>query len=481
MEQHIQHNSRLIPEGDNRIFTAIVNQFCLEFGSCTRYIGIPKYHKELAKALKASKLDLHLKISFPTNGTAVFIPLVYFSDIGNHIFQFPGFAINVEQGEVTDLDVAYFLDLAAAEVQVLYPQWQPIDRDLLLSHALAFARQKITCQTNLEVKFAAFIERFKAKQTGHQLLYNDLVMPWFQQHLKGIGDRSSPQFELDEVFQLGSLMGSHKILKERELMKSVYLHLKSIAQEEQNEAVENLLQRRHMEIKGELFNCAGNYMRSVFNPLQLYYYSSKLLTPSSTAHVFYRYFDQEKVTIKIRPFDLEKDLPMVYEWFHADHAKVIWKMDWSMKALEDFYRTLLAAGTSHSYIGEVNGEATFNFEVYWATRDILGDHYDVAPSDYGTHLFIAPTDKQKKFPSLITRSIVEWLFMQPEVGRLVGEGSVESRAALMNKVQVGFKLQHIIEMPHKKAYLNFCLREWYWEKFPQNHHHSPKSFINENN
>jgi hypothetical protein len=23
-------------------------------------------------------------------------------------------------------------------------------------------------------------------------------------------------------------------------------------------------------------------------------------------------------------------------------------------------------------------------------------------------------------------------------------------------------------MPHKKANLNFCYREWYWAKFPQN-------------
>jgi hypothetical protein len=59
------------------------------------------------------------------------------------------------------------------------------------------------------------------------------------------------------------------------------------------------------------------------------------------------------------------------------------------------------------------------------------------------------------------------MFSQPQVNRLVGEGSVESLAALMNKVHVGFKLQHVIEMPHKKAYLNFCIREWYLEKFPE--------------
>ncbi|MNN59821.1 hypothetical protein D3C81_1749680 [compost metagenome] len=66
------------------------------------------------------------------------------------------------------------------------------------------------------------------------------------------------------------------------------------------------------------------------------------------------------------------------------------------------------------------------------------------------------------------QSILSWLFAHPKVGRLVGEGAIESMAALMNKIHVGFKLQGIIEMPHKKAHLNFCYREWYWEKFPAN-------------
>lgn len=481
MEQHIPNNNQPVADVDSQIFTAVVNQYCLEFGSSTRYMRIPKYHEVLAKALKKSKLDSHLKISFPANKAEVFIPLVYFSAIGNHIFQFPGFAIDVEKDELAEIEVTQFLDLATAEIQILYPEWSPIDQTLLSSHTLTFARKKIIFRDSLEAQFAPAIKRFKSKLTADKSFSEDLVMPWLHQYLKEITDWSSTLYKLDEVFQLVSLLGRHKIMEEQELLKCVYIQLKSIAQQEQNEAIEKLLYQRRLSIEGELFNCSHNYVRSIFNPLQRYFYSTKLLDPPSTAYVFYRYFDQEEVAIKIRPFDLEKDLPMVHKWFHSDHAKAIWKMDWSLKELEHFYRTLLAEGISHSYIGEVNGEATFNFEVYWATSDMVGDYYDVLPSDYGTHLFIAPTDKQKKFPSLITRSIVEWLFMQPEVGRLVGEGSIESRAALMNKVQVGFKLQHIIEMPHKKAYLNFCLREWYWEKFPQHDYHLPQLSIYENN
>jgi len=172
--------------------------------------------------------------------------------------------------------------------------------------------------------------------------------------------------------------------------------------------------------------------------------------------------------VTIRPVAIDRDLEMLHEWFHRDHAKPIWQMDWPLERLEAYYRGLLPNPFSHSFIGEMDGEPTFNVEVYWPTRDLLGDYYDVSPDDYGTHLFIAPTQKEKKRPSLVTQSIVDWLFRFSEIKRLVGEGSVDSLPALMNKVQAGFRLQGIIEMPHKKAHLNTCYREWYWEKFPQN-------------
>jgi hypothetical protein len=62
--------------------------------------------------------------------------------------------------------------------------------------------------------------------------------------------------------------------------------------------------------------------------------------------------------------------------------------------------------------------------------------------------------------------MMDFVFAEAKVSKMVGEGSVDSLASMMNKAQVGFKIQKVIEMPHKKANLNFCYREWYWEKFP---------------
>jgi len=229
-----------------------------------------------------------------------------------------------------------------------------------------------------------------------------------------------------------------------------------------------LIAERHFYIRDIFAKDPAKSHCSIPNPLQEVYWDAALLRPQGLEPVFSKTYANEQVTVSIRPFDLDRDLEMVHRWFHRDHAKAIWQMNWDLPRLEQFYRSLLADKAGHAYIGEINGIPTFNMEVYWATRDVVGNYYDVLPTDYGTHLFIAPTDKDKKFPSLTMQSILSWLFAHPKVGRLVGEGAIESMAALMNKIHVGFKLQGIIEMPHKKAHLNFCYREWYWEKFPTN-------------
>jgi hypothetical protein len=206
--------------------------------------------------------------------------------------------------------------------------------------------------------------------------------------------------------------------------------------------------------------------KSFPNPLNKYFYSQELINPQGTGTVFSRYFEKENVTITLRPVDVDKDLEMLHEWFHREHALTIWKMNWPIRQLETYYRTLLPTDVVHSYIGEANGIATFNIEVYWANRDIVGNYYDVLPSDYGTHQFIAPTDPKLKFGSPATQSMMDFVLGEAKVGKMVGEGSVDSLASMMNKAHVGFKIQKVIEMPDKKANLNFCYREWYWAKFP---------------
>ncbi|KXH84298.1 GNAT family N-acetyltransferase [Chryseobacterium kwangjuense] len=266
--------------------------------------------------------------------------------------------------------------------------------------------------------------------------------------------------------------------KERDLINILHDEFERIHQIEPSDFTRYALENRYWgtktnfkavanEIDGITSAGAISYAR-VPNLLHYHYFSDQLIQPKGKEVFFSRYFQKDDVTVTMRPIDLDEDLEMLHEWFNREHAIKIWQMNWPIDELETYYRLMLPGDEAHSYIVMSNGEPTCNIEVYWPCRDIVGDYYEVLPTDYGTHQFIAPTDPKKKYVSPSTQSMVDYVFAQPEVGKMVGEGSVDSLASMMNKAHVGFKVDKVIEMPHKKANLNFCYREWYWEKFPQN-------------
>lgn len=283
---------------------------------------------------------------------------------------------------------------------------------------------------------------------------------------------------VSNIMSLVNTFGCNQLITERELIEVLYEEIDTINATSPNGFTNYLLTKRYWSIKGNLLTAlrnidGGGSPASVVhlefpNLLHKHFFSDQLIFPEGKEVFYSRYFPKENITISLRPIDLDSDLEMLHEWFHREHAIKIWKMDWPVSKLETYFRTMIPGDMMHAYIGEANGEPTFYFEVYWATKDMVGDYYEVLPTDYGTHQYIAPTDPKKKYASPATQCMVDYVFAQPEVGKMVGEGSVDSLASMMNKAHVGFKVEKVIEMPHKKANLNFCYREWYWAKFPQN-------------
>lgn len=494
----------------------LLNSYCREFANWGRYVGCPQYDPVLAAHMQQYTFDRHLRFDFAIRGVEVFVPLSYYSDTGDHHFHNTGWERDQESGVINILTAARFRSLAWSYAQTQVHSWMSIDQPYLATaekplsgnniaadgvislntllrgreeepiailQILSAMDQAITMEERamtwfevyLNVALPVLAQQVKQGQPVFPaeailLRLDDQGLPAgvsFDTNMEDTAEENTTDLFLSGFHLLISTLGRLQLVRERTLIGRLYQQIKSYAAANQNEVLADILEQRRISRKGTLFPTL-NYYRSYPNPLQGIFLSEAVLAPEGTGAVFSRYFPKEEVTVRIRPFDLERDLPLVYGWFHAEHAKPVWKMDWPMDQIELFYRTILAGDISHSYIGEINGVPTFNLEVYWATRDILGDYYEVLANDYGTHLFIAPTDKKMKFPSLTMQAILDWLFAQPQVGKLVGEGAVESLAALMNKVHVGFRLERIIEMPHKRSHLNFCHREWYWAKFPEN-------------
>lgn len=284
---------------------------------------------------------------------------------------------------------------------------------------------------------------------------------------------------INNLMGIVNALGCNGLADERTLIDLVYLEFKQFEDIDTTGFVNYVINSRSWSVKGNLLTNLCNIdeasapidnpaiYRDYPNPLNKYFFSDQLIKPKTKEVLYSRYFPKEDITISVRSFDIDRDLEMAHEWFNQEHAKPIWKMDGPIKDLETFYRTLIPSDHSHSLVGEINGEPTFTIEPYWPMRDTIGAYYEALASDYGAHLLIAPTDKNKKFSFAIGQVTMDYVFAQPTVGKCIGEAAVESRAMHIFVTRLGFKFQRVVTMPHKDATLTFCYREWYWEKFPE--------------
>ncbi|CAA7389939.1 N(2)-citryl-N(6)-acetyl-N(6)-hydroxylysine synthase [Chryseobacterium fistulae] len=283
----------------------------------------------------------------------------------------------------------------------------------------------------------------------------------------------------NNILGVVNALGCNRLADEKKLINLVYKTFKELENEDETGLVSYIINKRSWYTKGNLITSLQNINEAdesleypaVFldtpNPLNKYFFSDKLIKPDTKDMVYSRYFEEEDINISIRPFDIDHDFEMIHEWFNREHAKPFWKMDGPKKDLELWFRTILPSDEQHSFIGYVNDIPQFSFEPYWPMRDIVGAYYDALPTDYGTHFFVAETQKDRKYSFQSFQVALDYIFMLPEVGKCIGEASVDAVPTDKIITRLGYTREGVIEMPHKTAYLTFCTREGYWEKCPE--------------
>jgi len=283
----------------------------------------------------------------------------------------------------------------------------------------------------------------------------------------------------NNILGLINAFGVNKLISEYALLDVVAEELEVIKLHDSTGFVHYMLNARDWYLKSNLVTTIRNMDEArqpienpaVYsdypNPFMYRYFCAGLIKPQTKDILYTKYFPEQEIMITLRAFDMSKDLSMLHEWFNMEHTKAFWKMDGPIRELEEFYIMLMDAEHSHALVGEINGEPTFTMEPYWPMRDAVGKYYDALPTDYGAHLLIAPTDKNKKYTMQLSQVVMEYIFNQPEVGKCIGEADINAKPMHMLVTRLGFKFQKVLHMAHKTANLTFCERDWYKEKFPQ--------------
>lgn len=169
----------------------------------------------------------------------------------------------------------------------------------------------------------------------------------------------------------------------------------------------------------------------------------------------------------LRPMQAD-DASLIHSWVTRDYARFWGMQNDTQEQVATFYRNLTAENPGAALIGYCDDKPVFLMEFYRASDDEVGKFYPAEPGDYGMHILIAPATRPvRQFSWQVFTVVMDYMFSQPEVKRVVVEPDVRNDKIHPLNKRAGFRYAHTIDMGHKTAWLAFCQREDYQQAISQ--------------
>ncbi len=168
-------------------------------------------------------------------------------------------------------------------------------------------------------------------------------------------------------------------------------------------------------------------------------------------------------SISIQKFDIKRHSKVLHEWVNKDYA-VFWGMqNTELQEVEEEYTKLTTPEHYDVFVGMYRNKEVFVLERYSPQKDILQEFYPVKEGDCGIHIIVAPPEGEKvpHFTWFMFRSIMDFIFSNPAVERIVVEPDIRNKKMFALCQRIGFSLNKVVELPQKTAQLAFLNRDAY--------------------
>ncbi|GAA3108676.1 hypothetical protein JOF29_001551 [Kribbella aluminosa] len=174
-------------------------------------------------------------------------------------------------------------------------------------------------------------------------------------------------------------------------------------------------------------------------------------------------------TLSLRPFDLGADVRTLHSWVTQPYARYWGLLNASVADVHAEYQRIAATGHHRAFLGEHDGRPAFLMERYAPAHDPVGQVYDVAPGDVGMHVLVGPPVAPiAGFTGAVFETIMDSLFSDPLVDRVVVEPDVRNSKIQALNARMGFRKHSIVALPDKQAWLSFCTRDQYADALRMN-------------
>lgn len=175
--------------------------------------------------------------------------------------------------------------------------------------------------------------------------------------------------------------------------------------------------------------------------------------------VFTRY-DPDLGKFALRELRPDADGPLLHAWVTHRKAR-FWQMQHvDLAEVVRQYRAIKDSEWHDAFLGLHDGRPAFLAERYYPANDPVSGAYDPEPGDVGMHFLVAPADRHLSgFTRAVITTVMEWLFSDPSVRRVVVEPDVRNTAVHALNAAVGFRVAGPVRLPDKEALLSLCTRE----------------------
>lgn len=181
-------------------------------------------------------------------------------------------------------------------------------------------------------------------------------------------------------------------------------------------------------------------------------------TDAHTDGVLFRRTDPRLGEFALRAVDAAADAPLLHAWVTHPRSAFWMMQDATLDDVEHEFRDIAARTGHDAYLGLHRGRPAFLVERYDPAAE-LGDVHDTRPGDVGMHFLCAPTDAPLHgFTRAVIGTVMDFLFADPDVQRVVVEPDVRNTAVHVLNETVGFRVEGTVRLPEKDALLSTCTR-----------------------
>lgn len=170
----------------------------------------------------------------------------------------------------------------------------------------------------------------------------------------------------------------------------------------------------------------------------------------------------------LRAASLERDLPLLHEWFNEPRVNAFWNEGGGIDAHRAYLERQLSAPHVEPLIGAFDGEPFGYFEAYWAKEDRIAPFAQPGEHDRGLHMLVGGT--RWRGPDCVAAwlpSLVHYLFLDdPRTQAVMCEPRHDNERMIGYLLRHGFAAIKPFDLPHKRALLMRTIREAFFDARP---------------